>query len=41
VGIARGIAAAAYITGARLLTTDDDFDHLDPHFVLVDKIRLV
>jgi predicted nucleic acid-binding protein len=32
------IAAAAYTSGARLVTTDDDFDHLDPPFVLVDKI---
>jgi hypothetical protein len=30
--------AAAYTSGARLVTTDDDFDHLDPPFVTVDKI---
>jgi tRNA(fMet)-specific endonuclease VapC len=34
------IASAAYTSGARLVTTDDDFDHLDPAFVSVDKIRL-
>lgn len=34
------IASAAYTSGARLVTTDDDFDHLDPAFVFVDKIRL-
>jgi len=35
------IAAAAYTSGSRLVTTDDDFDHLDPSFILGDKIRLV
>lgn len=34
------IAAAAYTSGARLMTTDDDFDHLDPGFIVVDKIEL-
>jgi tRNA(fMet)-specific endonuclease VapC len=32
------IAAAAYISGAKLVTTDDDFDHLAPSFVTVDKV---
>ena len=27
------IAATAHVTGARLLTTDRDFDHLDPAFL--------
>ena len=27
------IAATAHVTGARLLTTDRDFDHLDPTFL--------
>jgi tRNA(fMet)-specific endonuclease VapC len=27
------IAAATYATGARLLTTDRDFDHLSPTFI--------
>jgi tRNA(fMet)-specific endonuclease VapC len=35
------IASAAYTSGARLVTTDDDFDHLVPAFIPVDKIRLV
>jgi predicted nucleic acid-binding protein len=34
------IASAAYTSGARLATTDDDFDHIAPAFVFVDKIRL-
>jgi predicted nucleic acid-binding protein len=32
------IAAAANATGARLLTTDTDFDHLDPAFLRRDWI---
>ena len=32
------IAATVYITGARLLTTDKDFDHLSPLFVESDWI---
>lgn len=32
------IAAAAHISGSRLVTTDDDFDHLVPGFISVDKI---
>jgi len=31
-------AATAHATGARLLTTDKDFDHLDPLFVHRDRI---
>ena len=34
------IAAAAYTSGSRLVTTDGDFDHLDPDFISVDKIKL-
>ena len=32
------IAASAVITNARILTTDGDFDHLDPDFILVDRL---
>ena len=32
------IAATPLGTDARLMTTDDDFDHLDPDFIPVDKI---
>ena len=32
------IAASAAITGSRLLTTDKDFDHLDPKFLSRDYI---
>ncbi|HZT43159.1 MAG TPA: PIN domain-containing protein [Chthonomonadaceae bacterium] len=32
------IAAAARVTGTRLLTTDKDFDHLDPKFIHRDWI---
>lgn len=32
------IAATAYITKATLLTTDKDFDHLDPLFIRRDWI---
>ncbi|MEK7833484.1 MAG: PIN domain-containing protein [Acidobacteriota bacterium] len=32
------IAASAKALGARLLTTDKDFDHLEPHFVTRDWI---
>jgi predicted nucleic acid-binding protein len=34
------IAAAAYKTGARLVTTDRDFDHLQPNFIEIDLIEL-
>ena len=34
------IAATSHISGSRLVTTDDDFDHLDPTFISVDKIEL-
>lgn len=34
------IAAASHISGSRLMTTDDDFDHLVPGFISVDKIEL-
>lgn len=34
------IAATSHISGSRLVTTDDDFDHLDPGFISVDKIEL-
>lgn len=34
------VAAAAYTSGSQLITTDDDFDHLDPDFISVDKIEL-
>jgi tRNA(fMet)-specific endonuclease VapC len=34
------IAATTYTSGARLITTDDDFDHLDPGLIAVDKIVL-
>lgn len=34
------IASTAFTSGARLITTDDDYDHLEPGFVYVDKIRL-
>ncbi len=33
------IAATASVTGARLLTTDKDFDRLDPHFLSRDWIN--
>ena len=32
------IAATAHVTGRRLLTTDRDFDHLDPRFLHRDCI---
>jgi tRNA(fMet)-specific endonuclease VapC len=32
------IAATAYVTGATLLTTDKDFDHLHPKFLIRDWI---
>jgi len=35
------IAATSHVSGSRLLTTDDDFDHLDPTFIFVDKVHLV
>lgn len=34
------IAATSHISGSRLVTTDDDFDHLDPGFISVDKVEL-
>ena len=34
------IAAAAYTSGAKLVTTDYDFDHLTPAFIAVDKVDL-
>ncbi|MEP7343598.1 MAG: PIN domain-containing protein [Acidobacteriota bacterium] len=34
------IAATAYISGSQLITTDGDFDHLDPAFISVDKIEM-
>jgi tRNA(fMet)-specific endonuclease VapC len=34
------VAAVSHISGSRLVTTDDDFDHLDPVFVSIDKIEL-
>lgn len=33
------IAAAAFSADARLVTTDNDFDHLTPGFIQVDKIE--
>ena len=33
------IAATAHATGARLLTTDRDFDTLDPHFLSRDWVN--
>lgn len=32
------IAAAANVMGATLVTTDNDFDHLQPDFLTVDWI---
>lgn len=32
------IAATAYVTGATLLTTDKDFEHLHPKFLIRDWI---
>jgi len=32
------IAASAVFTNARILTTDEDFDHLDPDFIAVDRL---
>jgi tRNA(fMet)-specific endonuclease VapC len=34
------ISATAFITDARLLTTDPDFDHLDPDFISIDRVKL-
>lgn len=34
------IAATTLITDSRLLTTNTDFDHLDPAFIFVDRITL-
>ncbi|MGH9840183.1 MAG: type II toxin-antitoxin system VapC family toxin [Blastocatellia bacterium] len=33
------IAATAFDADARLVTTDDDFDHLTPNLIQVDKIE--
>ena len=33
------IAATAFITKSTLLTTDNDFDHLDPQFIKVIKLQ--
>jgi predicted nucleic acid-binding protein len=33
------IAATAFVTKSTLLTTDDDFDHLDPQFIDVVKLK--
>ncbi len=32
------IAAAAHVTGARIITTDTDFDHLHPGFLVRDYL---
>jgi tRNA(fMet)-specific endonuclease VapC len=32
------IAATAYVTGATLLTTDADFDHLTPLFLTIERV---
>lgn len=34
------IAATASVLGAVLLTTDNDFDHLQDEFLQVDKIEI-
>ena len=34
------IAAAAHISGSKLVTTDNDFDHLVPAFLSIDKIEI-
>ncbi|TVR37243.1 MAG: PIN domain-containing protein [Balneolaceae bacterium] len=34
------IAATAHITNSKLVTTDDDFDHLDGVFVELVKLKL-
>ena len=34
------IAATAHVTGATLVTTDSDFDHLDGVFINVEKISI-
>ena len=33
------IAATAFVTKSTLLTTDEDFDHLDPQFIDVVKLK--
>lgn len=35
------IAASAVFTNARILTTDGDFDHLNPDFISVDRLLYV
>lgn len=34
------IAAASYVSGAILMTTDADFEHLHPDFISLEKIEL-
>ncbi len=34
------IAATAHLSDATLLTTDNDFDHLSPHFFKIQKIAV-
>lgn len=34
------IAAIAFTTDARLITTDPDFDHLDPDFLAIDRVKI-
>jgi len=34
------IAATAHVTGATLLTTDRDFDHLEPAFLTCERITM-
>lgn len=34
------IAATAAMSEATLLTTDNDFDHLDGHYFKVEKLRI-
>ncbi len=34
------IAATAYVTQATLMTTDNDFDHLQDHFLNIEKIKI-
>ena len=33
------IAAAVFVSGSQLVTTDGDFDHLAPAFIAIDKIE--
>lgn len=34
------IAAATYVTGALLVTTDTDFDHLSAGFITIERLKL-